>query len=82
MKVRQVIKKELDVTGLGNKIKKCRKQRKISAAKLAERTGISRSCVYLIESEKADAIALDIIKRIEAVLETELIDESCLVVCD
>jgi len=68
MKVGRVIKQEVEIPGLGEKIKKARKDSQQSMRELTEVVGISPAYWYKLESEKVDKLAEETLRKIEEVL--------------
>ena len=72
VKVRRIIKKEVDVPGLGEKIKQAREASSRSLTELSKRVGISRNYWYQLESEAVlGGVAEDTLRKIETVLEID-----------
>ena len=70
VKVRRIVKQEIDIPGLGAKIKQARESTGRSLTSLAKEVGISRHYWYQLESEEVmgGGIAEDTLRKIEAVL--------------
>lgn len=66
MKVVRTI--ELEVTGLGDRIKKARLNDKRSLTQLAALAGMTTANWYRIESEKFSSLPLETLKKIESAL--------------
>ena len=72
MKVRRIIKLEIEIPNLGQKIKQAREADPRSVTKLAKTVGISRNYWYQLEAEAVlGGVAEDTIKKIETVLDTD-----------
>ena len=69
VKVRRIIKQEVDIPGLGYQIKRAREDDARSLTELAKTVGISRNYWYQLEAESVlGGVAEDTIKKIEEVL--------------
>ncbi|MBI4739011.1 helix-turn-helix transcriptional regulator [Candidatus Woesearchaeota archaeon] len=69
MKVRRIVKQEIDVPGLGEQIKRARESDERSVTYLAKTVGISRNYWYQLESEAVlGGVAEDTLRKIEEVL--------------
>ena len=72
VRVRRIIKHEVDVPQLGAKIKKAREASNISLTKLSQQVGISRNYWYQLESETVlGGVAEETLRKIEQVLGTD-----------
>lgn len=72
MKVRRIVKLEIEIPNLGQKIKQAREADPRSVTKLAKTVGISRNYWYQLEAEAVlGGVAEDTIKKIEAVLNAD-----------
>ena len=69
VKVRRIIRQEVDIPGLGYQIKRAREDDVRSLTELAKTVGISRNYWYQLEAESVlGGVAEDTIKKIEEVL--------------
>lgn len=69
VRVRRIIKLEVDVPGLGEKIKQARESDSRSVTKLAKEVGISRNYWYQLEAESVlGGVAEETLRKIEEVL--------------
>lgn len=69
VRVRRIIKQEVDAPGLGEQIKKARESDPRSVTKLSKLVGISRNYWYQLEAEAVlGGIAEDTLRKIEEVL--------------
>lgn len=69
VRVRRIIKQEIDVPGLGQKIKNSRESDSRSLKELAETVGISRNYWYQLEAEAVlGGVAEDTLRKMEQVL--------------
>lgn len=72
VKVRRIVKQEVDVPGLGAKIKKARTDSSKSLSALCREVGISRNYWYQLESEVVlGGVAEDTLRKMEAALEVD-----------
>lgn len=72
VKVRRIIKQEIDVPELGERIKKAREADSRSLTKLAALVGVSRNYWYQLESESVmGGMSEETLRRIEEVLGIE-----------
>ncbi len=72
MKVRRIIKREIDIPDLGKRIKEAREADSRSVTKLAKTVGISRNYWYQLEAEAVlGGVAEDTIRKIEKVLDID-----------
>ena len=72
MKVRRIVKLEIEIPDLGEQIKQAREADPRSVTKLAKTVGISRNYWYQLEAEAVlGGVAEDTIRKIEAVLNTD-----------
>ncbi len=69
MKVVRTI--ELEVTGLGDRIKKARSSDKRSLTQLAALAGMTTANWYRIEGEKFNSLPFETLKRMESALDTD-----------
>lgn len=70
MKIRQT--KEIEVTGLGDRIKQARLASNKSLSQICRESGISRTYWYELEKEKIDgALTIEMLRRIEQILEVD-----------
>ncbi|MBW4565333.1 MAG: helix-turn-helix domain-containing protein [Mojavia pulchra JT2-VF2] len=73
MKVRRIIKLEVDVPGLGERIKQAREARGRPVTQLAKEVGISRNYWYQLEAEAVlGGVAEETLRKIEEVLGIDL----------
>lgn len=73
MKVRRIIKQEIEVPGLGERLRLARLKSDRSVAKLAAAAGISRNYWYQLEAEAVlGGVAEDTLRTIEGVLGVDL----------
>jgi transcriptional regulator with XRE-family HTH domain len=73
VKVRRIIKLEIDIPGLGHRIKQARETTNRPVTQLAKEAGISRNYWYQLEAEAVlGGVAEDTIKKIEEVLGVDL----------
>jgi transcriptional regulator with XRE-family HTH domain len=69
VKVRRIVKQEIDVPGLGDLIRQARDADDRSLTQLAKLVGISRNYWYQLEAESVlGGVAEDTIRKIEEVL--------------
>lgn len=69
VRVRRIIKQEVDIPGLGEQLKKAREADERSVTELARLVGISRNYWYQLEAEAVmGGVAEDTLRRIEEVL--------------
>lgn len=72
VKVRRIVKQEVDIPGLGDQIKKARESDPRSVTELAKTVGISRNYWYQLEAESVlGGVAEDTIKKVEQVLNAD-----------
>ena len=72
MKVRRIVKLEIEIPNLGKRIEEARKADPRSVTKLARTVGISRNYWYQLEAEAIlGGVAEDTIRKIEEVLNTD-----------
>ena len=72
VKVRRIIKLEVEIPDLGKRIKNAREADTRSVTKLAKTVGISRNYWYQLEAEAVlGGVAEDTIRKIEEVLNTD-----------
>lgn len=72
MKVRRIVKLEIDLPDLGKRIKEAREADPRSVTKLAKTVGISRNYWYQLEAEAVlGGVAEDTIRKIEEVLNVD-----------
>ena len=72
VKVRRIIKLEVEIPDLGKRIKEAREADPRSVTKLAKTVGISRNYWYQLEAEAVlGGVAEDTIKKIEEVLNAD-----------
>lgn len=73
MKVRRIVKQEVDVPGLGERLRQARLKDKRSVEKLATAAGISRNYWYQLEAEAIlGGVKEDTLRNIEQVLGVNL----------
>lgn len=73
MKVRRIVKQEVDINNLGNRIKEARLKSDRSLSQLAASVGISRNYWYQLEAEAVlGGVAEDTLRKIENVLGVDL----------
>ncbi len=73
VKVRRIIKLEVDVPGLGDRIKQAREARGRPVTQLAKEVGISRNYWYQLEAEAVlGGVAEETLRKIEEVLGIDL----------
>lgn len=73
MKVRRIVKQEVDVPGLGERLRQARLKDKRSVEKLATASGISRNYWYQLEAEAVlGGVKEDTLRKIEQVLGVDL----------
>jgi transcriptional regulator with XRE-family HTH domain len=73
VRVRRIIKQEVDVPGLGEQIKSAREADDRSVTELSKRVGISRNYWYQLEAESVlGGVAEDTLRKIEEVLGVNL----------
>ncbi|BDA76153.1 transcriptional regulator (plasmid) [Calothrix sp. PCC 7716] len=73
VKVRRIIKHEIDVPGLGERIKIAREASNRPVTKLCKEVGISRNYWYQLEAEAVlGGVAIDTLRKIESVLGIDL----------
>jgi transcriptional regulator with XRE-family HTH domain len=73
VKVRRIIKLEVDVPGLGNRIKQAREARGRPVTQMAKEVGISRNYWYQLEAEAVlGGVAEETLRKIEEVLGVDL----------
>lgn len=70
MKVRKVI--EIEVPGLGNKIKKAREASARSLTELCAAAGMTTANWYRIEAEETKSLPIETLRKIEEVLGVDL----------
>ncbi|MBW4422629.1 MAG: helix-turn-helix domain-containing protein [Myxacorys californica WJT36-NPBG1] len=69
VRVRRIVKQEIDIPGLGEQIKKARETDDRSVTELAKKVGISRNYWYQLEAESVlGGVAEDTLRKIEEVL--------------
>ncbi|MBW4480726.1 MAG: helix-turn-helix domain-containing protein [Tolypothrix brevis GSE-NOS-MK-07-07A] len=69
MKVRQIVKREVDAPGLGDRIRQAREATNRPVTQLAKEVGISRNYWYQLESEAVlGGVAEETLRKIEEVL--------------
>jgi len=69
VRVRRIIKQEIDIPGLGEQIKQARETDERSVTTLAKLVGISRNYWYQLEAEAVlGGVAEDTLRKIEEVL--------------
>ena len=72
VRVRRIVKQEIDAPGLGQQIRKAREESGRSLSELARATGISRNYWYQLEAESVmGGISEETLRKIEAVLEVD-----------
>jgi transcriptional regulator with XRE-family HTH domain len=72
VRVRRIIKQEVDAPGLGEQIKKAREADERSVTQLAKAVGISRNYWYQLEAEAVlGGVAEDTLRKIEEVLSVD-----------
>lgn len=72
VKVRRIVKIEIEIPDLGKRIKEAREADSRSVTKLAKAVGISRNYWYQLEAEAVlGGVAEDTIKKIEEVLNAD-----------
>ncbi|MDJ0632626.1 MAG: helix-turn-helix transcriptional regulator [Xenococcaceae cyanobacterium MO_188.B29] len=72
VKVRRIVKLEIEIPDLGKRIKEAREADPRSVTKLAKIVGISRNYWYQLEAEAVlGGVAEDTIRKIEEVLNTD-----------
>ena len=72
VKVRRIVKLEIDIPNLGKQIKEARENDYRSVTKLAKIVGISRNYWYQLEAEAVlGGVAEDTIRKIEKVLNAD-----------
>jgi transcriptional regulator with XRE-family HTH domain len=72
VRVRRIVKKEVDVPGLGDRIKLAREASGRPLATLAREIGVSRNYWYQLESETVmGGVSEETLRKIEAVLGTD-----------
>lgn len=73
VKVRRIIKLEVDVPGLGDRIKQAREARGRPVTHMAKEVGISRNYWYQLEAEAVlGGVAEETLRKIEEVLGVDL----------
>ncbi|MDZ8068535.1 MAG: helix-turn-helix transcriptional regulator [Nostoc sp. DedQUE08] len=73
VKVRRIIKLEVDVPGLGERIKQAREARGRPVTQMAKEVGISRNYWYQLEAEAVlGGVAEETLRKIEEVLGVDL----------
>ena len=73
MKVRRVVKQEIDIPGLGERLRQARLQSKRSVASLATAAGISRHYWYQLEGEAVlSGVTIETLRNIEQALGADL----------
>ncbi len=73
VKVRRIIKLEVDVPGLGDRIKQAREARGRPVTQMAKEVGISRNYWYQLETEAVlGGVAEETLRKIEEVLGVDL----------
>jgi transcriptional regulator with XRE-family HTH domain len=69
VKVRQIVKREVDAPGLGDRIRQAREATNRPVTQLAKEVGISRNYWYQLESEAVlGGVAEETLRKIEEVL--------------
>lgn len=69
VKVRRIVKQEVDVPDLGNRIKQAREASNRPVTQLAKEAGISRNYWYQLEAESVlSGVAEETLRKIEEVL--------------
>lgn len=69
VKVRRIVKQEVDIPGLGDRIRQARDSDGRSLTQLAKLVGISRNYWYQLEAESVlGGVAEDTVRKIEEVL--------------
>jgi transcriptional regulator with XRE-family HTH domain len=72
VKVRQIVKREIEIPDLGRKIKQAREASKRPLTELARDAGISRQYWYQLEEEAIiGGVAYETLQKIEEVLEID-----------
>lgn len=72
VKVRRIIKQEIDIPNLGKQIKEAREADPRSVTKLASIVGISRNYWYQLEAEAVlGGVAEDTIRKVEKILNAD-----------
>lgn len=73
MKVRRIVKQEVDINNLGDRIKEARLKSDRSLSQLAASVGISRNYWYQLEAEAVlGGVAEDTLRKIEQALGVDL----------
>jgi transcriptional regulator with XRE-family HTH domain len=73
VKVRRIIKQEIDIPGLGERIKQARENAGRPVTQLAKEVGISRNYWYQLEAEAVlGGMAEETLRKIEEVLDVDL----------
>lgn len=73
VKVRRIVKQEVDIPGLGGMIKKAREADNRSLIKIAALVGVSRNYWYQLETESVmGGMSEETLRRIEEVLGVDL----------
>ncbi|MGF2036881.1 MAG: helix-turn-helix domain-containing protein [Nostoc sp. CmiVER01] len=73
VKVRRIIKLEVDVPGLGDRIKQAREARGRPVTQMAKEVGISRNYWYQLEAEAVlGGVAEETLRKIEEMLGVDL----------
>lgn len=75
VRVRRVITQELDIPGLGDKIKKAREKDGRSISAICREVGLSRNYWYQLEADDikgGGALTVETLRKIEAVLNADL----------
>ena len=69
MKIRRIVKQEVDLPGFGERLKEARLKSDRPVTQLAAAAGISRNYWYQLEAEAVlGGVALDTLRKIEEVL--------------
>ena len=72
VKVRRIVKQEINIPGLGEKMKKARENSPKSVTELAKLCGISRNYWYQLEAEAVlGGVAEETLRKIESVLNVD-----------
>jgi transcriptional regulator with XRE-family HTH domain len=73
VKVRRIVKQEVEAPGLGERLRQARLKSDRSVSKLAAAAGISRNYWYQLEAESVlGGVAEDTLRTIESVLGVDL----------
>lgn len=73
VKVRRIVKQEIDIPGLGDRIKQAREKSDRGVSSLAKEVGISRNYWYQLEAESVlSGIKEETLRKIEAALGVDL----------